>query len=150
MLRVVLDTNIIVSALLTDQGLPALILDLAISRRIQLFYSQALMSEYEEVLSRRRFDFPPKKVKKTLAEIKRAGIDIFPTQTIILITEDPKDNRILEASQTAQAHYIITGNRKHFPFQKFKKTRIVSPREFLEREGNLASSADFGLVRHNS
>jgi len=134
MIRVVLDTNVIVSALLTDQGLPALILDLAISRNIQLFYSQALMSEYEEVLSRRRFNFPSKKVKNTLAEIKCASIEVFPTQTIALITEDPADNRILEASQAAQADYIITGNKKHFPFPKFKRTRIVSPREFFERE----------------
>lgn len=66
---------------------------------------------------------------------KRVGMEVFPTQTITLITKGPQDNRILEASQAAKADYIITGNKRHFPFAKFKKTRVVTPREFIEREG---------------
>ncbi len=135
MLKVVFDTNVIVSALLVKQGLPALVLGLAISQKIQLCYSPALMAEYKEVTRRKRFKFNPKDVEEILSHIKRVGIEVFPKKTITLITKDPQDNRILEASQKAKADYIITGNRRHFPFAKFKKTKIVSPREFIEREG---------------
>ena len=135
MLKVVLDTNIIVSALLVKQGLPALILSLGISQKIQLCYSPALMTEYQEVTKRKRFKFKKEDVEGVLADIKRVGLEVIPTQTITLITRDPQDNRILEASQKAKANYIITGNKRHFPFSKFKKARIISPREFIEREG---------------
>lgn len=135
MLKVVFDTNIIVSALLVEEGLPALLLDLATNKKIQLCYSQALMIEYEEVLQREKFNLPKEKIRKALAHIRRTSIEVTPTQTITLITKDPADNRILEASQAAKADYIVTGNKKHFPFTKFKKTKIVNPREFITKEG---------------
>ena len=71
MLKVVLDTNIIVSALLTDQGLPALIFDLALSQQIQLFYSPALMDEYGRVLHRSRFGFPKEKIQGSLLRLSQ-------------------------------------------------------------------------------
>lgn len=55
MLKVVFDTNIVVSALLNEVGLPALLLDLATNKKIDLFYSEALMTEYEKVLKRKKF-----------------------------------------------------------------------------------------------
>lgn len=135
MLKVVFDTNIVVSALLNEAGLPALVLDLATNKKIHLFYSEALMTEYEEVLKRKRFNLPQEKINKALDEIKGSSIQVYPSETITLITKDPADNRILEASQAAKADYIITGNKRHFPFAKFKKTKIVTPREFIAREG---------------
>ena len=135
MLKVVFDTNVIVSALLTEEGLPALLLDLATDKKIQLFYSPDLMTEYEEVLRRDKFGLPEEKIRKALDEIKQTSIEVIPTQILTILTRDPKDNRILEASQEAKADYLITGNKRHFPFTKFQKTWIVTPREFIAREG---------------
>lgn len=135
MLKVVFDTNIVVSALLNEAGLPALLLDLATNKKIGLFYSEALMTEYEEVLKRKRFNLPQEKINKALDEIKGNSTQVYPSETITVITRDPADNRILEASQTAKADYIITGNKRHFPFTRFRKTKIVTPREFIAREG---------------
>ena len=104
MLKVVLDTNIIVSALLadTEESLPALVFDLAINQQqIQLCYSSAMLAEYERVLSRRRFGFPKDKVKKALEAIKHRGIKVEPQETVTLITRDPQDNRVLETAQAA-------------------------------------------------
>ena len=135
MLKIVFDTNIIVSALLNKKGLPALLVALAIENgKLQLFYSPALMAEYERVLKREKFDFDPKDTKEILSKIKRAGIEVLPKKTITLITEDPEDNRILEAGEEAQADYIITGDKSHFPFDKITKPFIVTPREFVVRE----------------
>lgn len=135
MLRVVFDTNIVVSALLNEAGLPALLLDLATSNKIQLYYSQALMTEYKEVLAREKFNLPKEKIKNALDEIKRTSIEVFPKKTIALITRDPADNRILEISQAANADYIITGNKRHFPFATFNKAKIATPRQFIASEG---------------
>lgn len=135
MLRVVFDTNVVVSALLVEEGLPALLLDLAVSRKIQLFYSPTLMAEYEAVLRREKFQLPREMIRKTLSEIRRSCIEVCPRVTVTVIDRDPADNRVLEAGQASEADYIITGNRRHFPFEMFGKTRIVSPREFITREG---------------
>ena len=135
MLKVVFDTNVIVSALLVEEGLPALLLDLAMSKKIQLFYSPALMTEYEQVLCREKFRLPREKVRKTLEEIRRSSTEVCPRYTLTVITRDPADNRILEAGQSAKADYIITGNRRHFPFEMFGKTRVAPPREFVASEG---------------
>jgi len=135
MIRVVFDTNIVVSALLNEAGLPALLLDLATNKKIQLFYSPALITEYEEVLKRKKFNLPQEKINKVLEEIKSSSRQVYSTETITLITRDPADNRILEVSQAAKADYIITGNKRHFPFARFKRVRIVTPREFIAREG---------------
>lgn len=135
MLKVVLDTNVVVSAMLTKQGLPALLLNLALRRKVRMFYSPDLMAEYEGVLKRRKFSFPSKDVEEILDQIRSTGLEVFPKQAVTLLTEDPTDNRLLEISQEAEADYLITGNKKHFPLVTFQKTKIVSPREFLESEG---------------
>jgi len=71
-----------------------------------------------------------------LDKIKSSGIRVLPRQPLTLLTRDPQDNRILEASLEAQADYIITGNKKHFlPWTEFRKARIVTPREFIDQEG---------------
>ena len=147
MLKVVFDTNIVVSALLVEEGLPAALLDLATSQKIQLFYSPDLMAEYERVLDRPKLSLPKEKVERALDVIKHTSIEVIPKETLRVITEDPADNRILEVSQAAKADYIITGNKKHFPFSKFRKTRIVNPREFIEREGtNIRESYPYPVL----
>ena len=132
MLRVVIDTNVIVSAMLVKGCVPALVLGLALDNKIQFYYSQALMAEYKRVLGRRKFKFRREDVDEILDKIEHTGTEVFPVGTIDFIIRDPADNRILEASQEARADYLVTGNKKHFPFAKFKKTKVVSPREFLE------------------
>ncbi len=134
MLRVVFDTNIIISALLNEEGLPALLLDLAFSGKLQFFYSTALMREYEEVLRRKKFNLSPQKIKKALDEIKRIGIKVYPLKLICRIHKNPADNRILEVSQESDADYIITGNSRHFSFSHYKNTKIITPRKFITIE----------------
>ena len=135
MIKVVFDTNVIVSAALNKNGIPALLLDLALNRKILMFHSQALMNEYEDVLKRKKFNFNLIKIKKALDEINRVSSEVIPTYTVNKIIKDPKDNIILEVSQEARADYIITGNTRHFSFPNFKNTKIVTPRKFLSIEG---------------
>ncbi len=116
MLQAVFDTNIIVSSVIKEKSIPALLLALFLESKITLFISSALLTEQD--------------VDNLISQIKKKAITIEPIQEITIIKDIP-DNRILECASCAKASYIVTGNKHHFTFEQFKGTRIVNPREFL-------------------
>lgn len=130
MFRVVYDTNVVVSGLLNEESIPALLLDLALQRKVELFLSPPLFEEYEGVLKRPRFGFSPGLVDRFLSQLRRSSTIIAPKATVKVIKKDPEDNRILECALEAKADYIVAGNTRHFPFENFRSSRIVSPLEF--------------------
>jgi putative PIN family toxin of toxin-antitoxin system len=133
--KVILDTNIIISAAHNPAGKPALVLAIALSQKpelVSMYISQEVWAEYQEVITRDKFKyFNQRHVKALLSQIKKHAKMLKPSVPIIAIKIDPADNRILECALAAVADYLITGNIKHFPFKKFQSTRIVSPQEFL-------------------
>src|SRR5260370_12331078 len=133
MIRVVLDTNIVVSATLRAGGLPEAVFNLAIAGVIQLCISEPILAEYVEVLGRARLAIPPAKVINALARIREKGVQVTDTVKVDLAAcpDDPDDVIFLECAEMAAADYLVTGNRKHYP-DEWKKTRIVTPREFME------------------
>ena len=134
MIRVVLDTNVIISALLKEGSAPALILSLALEGHIQLCVTEEIFAEYTGVLSREKFQsLDQASVRKALQSIKRKSFWVSPSTRINIIKIDPEDNKFLECALEAKAHYLITGNRKHFPMAHYDQTRIMSPGDFLYR-----------------
>lgn len=132
MTRIVLDTNIIISALLKEGSAPALILSLALEGHIQLCMTEEIFAEYTGVLSREKFQsLDQASVRKALLSIKRKSLWVSPSMRINVIKIDPEDNKFLECALEAKAHYLITGNRKHFPMSHYDETRIISPVDFL-------------------
>lgn len=130
LVKVVLDTNIVISAHLTAQGYSRFVLDLGLASKVQLYLSPPILTEYEEVLRRPRFAIDPKLVAASIRLLKRQAKLVHPTQ-IVTASQDPDDNRFLECAEEAKANYLVTGNKRHFP-AKWKLTRVVSPREFVE------------------
>jgi putative PIN family toxin of toxin-antitoxin system len=130
MIEVVLDTNVIVSAHLNEEGLQARALRLAFSRAIVLYLSEPILAEYEFILRRSKFSFDQRRVDQSLARLNQVGIVVTPTQTLS-ISPDETDTRFLECSEEAQANYLVTGNKRHFP-KRWKNTAVVNGREFLE------------------
>src|SRR5258708_6724550 len=114
MIRVVLDTNIIVSALIQPLGPPARVFLLAAGGSIELCVSGEVYAEYEEVISRPRFRFTAYVISHALDTIRRNSLWVRPTERIH-VCSDPDDDVFLECAQTAQANYLVTGNLKHFP-----------------------------------
>jgi len=102
MIRVVIDTNVVISAALRSGGLPETVFNLAVDRRVQLYVSEAILAEYEEVLRRPRLDIHPGKTTIALARIREAAISVTPTQPVTAC-RDPDDNIFLECAQAAQA-----------------------------------------------
>jgi putative PIN family toxin of toxin-antitoxin system len=130
MIRVVLDTNVIVSALLQPLGPPAQVLLLATGGLIQPCVSGKLYAEYEAVIRRPRFDRDESVITAMLATIREKGLWVRPTASVTACI-DPDDDMFLECAQEGRADYLVTGNLKHFP-ESWMDTRIVSPRSFLD------------------
>ena len=131
MIRAVIDTNVVVSANLNDEGLPAAILDLAANKKILMCVSEAVLAEYKDVLNRPRLNLTPQRIARTLSVIRKTSLLVNPTRTITLIKADEPDNRLLECAQAAGADYLVTGNTKHFP-ATFERTMIVTPKQFID------------------
>jgi putative PIN family toxin of toxin-antitoxin system len=130
MIRVVLDTNVIVSAVLVPAGNQASILLLALRGQIAIYVSEPLLAEYEEVLRRPRLKLTPHRIEAALNTIRKVAHSVSPRSTLS-ISPDESDNRILECAAAARADYLVTGNLKHFPL-RLRNTVIVSGRQFLD------------------
>jgi hypothetical protein len=135
MKKIVVDTNVVVSALLRAESQPALVISLIMKPELELcrlLLSQEIFTEYKEVLSRPKFkQLDPRAVKNLLGHLKKEAHWIKPKISIDVIKDDPADNKFLECAVEGGADYIITGNIKHFPPQKFRDITILSPDEFL-------------------
>ena len=130
MIRVVLDTNVLVSALLQPLGPSAQIFLLALAGAIQLCVSGAIYAEYEEVINRPRFKLDQGTITATLQTIREKALWVRPTQSIQAFS-DPDDDIFLECAFAAGAEYLVTGNWKHFP-PSWAEIKIVTPRRLLE------------------
>ena len=129
MIKAVYDTNIIVSALIS-RGFPFIALLLVLTGNIQLFITESLSQEYEEVLRRPKFRNLRQDISEVLSTIKRYAMLVTPDDTITKITDEP-DNRVLECAVAGKVDYIVTGNTKDFSFEEFMGIKVVSPREFI-------------------
>src|SRR4051812_29123006 len=107
-LRVVYDTNVVVSGTLVPGRIPASLLSLAMHGSVQLYLSPPILAEYEEVLLRPKFGFEADAVHAFLKDLQKAAIIINPTMTLNETLEEP-DNRILECAVAARAEYLVTG-----------------------------------------
>lgn len=131
MTKAVYDTNVVVSALINPDGLPALLLDLTTQGRVQLFVSSFLLREYETVLLRPKFGFSPAKINGVVRAIRARATVVKPREIFQVLT-DPADNHILSCAVESRVDYLVTGNTRHFPSSVFRGVGIVSPRRFWD------------------
>jgi len=128
--RVVIDTNVVVSAALKRHGLEGRIVELVAARDVVFYASPAVFAEYEAVLSRPKFaSIDPERIRLLVAALKVETIMVTPSHRVEASPHEP-DNRLLECAEEADADYLITGNKRHFPKQ-WKGTQVVNAREFL-------------------
>ena len=129
MVKVVYDTNVVVSAALKPGSLPASLVALAIAKKVKLFLSPAILKEYTDVLKRPKFGLDPATVKAILRDVRKGAMLVRPSRRVRRAPDEP-DNRFLECASAARADYLVTGNKKQFPFPECEGTKIVSPAEF--------------------
>ena len=126
-MKVVLDTNVIISGLINLEGTPAQIVNLLINGRITLLYDSRILKEYVEVLNRKKFGFKKSTINPLLDYIKNEGeyVAAEPTGKKFV---DKDDTMFYEVAKTAKAKCIVTGNKDHYPHEEMVK----SPKEFIE------------------
>lgn len=133
MTRAVIDTNVVVSAFLKEDSLPAKILHLALGGTIRALLHQEILDEYFDVLSRKKFGFDTEKIRKFIIDIRTAGefLSKSDIENLNEIFPDPKDvvfyQIVMEGRKTDES-YLVTGNTKHFPVKPF----VVTPKEMLD------------------
>ena len=129
-LRLVLDTNIVVSAALKPDGLERIAFLVAITKPARLYVSNAIVKEYADVLARPELRIRRGARLQLLDLIRNRSITISP-RIRLDVSGDPDDNMFIECADAARADYLITGNRRHFP-QYWKATKVITARDFVE------------------
>jgi len=126
-LKAVLDTNIIVSVLLSPQGLSAKLLNLIFDRKLTIVYDNSIFAEYIEVLNRDKFMLDKELVNLVIDFISKEGEYVIAEfQNMQFIDED--DKVFYEVYKGGGVDYLITGNKKHFP----QEENIVTVSEFFK------------------
>jgi putative PIN family toxin of toxin-antitoxin system len=126
-LLAVLDTNILVSALLSD-GPPAVIVDWVAVRNIRPCFDGRILGEYWDVLSRPKFGFSPLRIDRLIHDIVSSGFEVEAAISSGVLMPDESDRKFYEVAKTAGA-MLITGNTKHYPDEPF----ILTPAVFVQK-----------------
>jgi putative PIN family toxin of toxin-antitoxin system len=122
---VVLDTNILVSALLSPLGNPAKIYRMFLAQTLKVVYSTEILAEYNDVLFRARLKIPTDDAAKVLEAIQEYGERIAATPSTHSMVDE--DDRVFYDTAKSVGAYLITGNKKHYPDEMF----ILTPTGFL-------------------
>ena len=131
MIRAVIDTNVVVSGILSPAGNEALILLAIHQGLVRPCFSDEIMNEYAGVLARPKFTFAADEIAALLAMFRSQGELIVPKASTT-VSVDPGDTKFLQCAETAQADYLVTGNKRHFPEASYGVTRVVSAGELLD------------------
>ncbi|MFZ2656153.1 MAG: putative toxin-antitoxin system toxin component, PIN family [Victivallales bacterium] len=130
-LRIVLDTNVIISGILFG-GIPRSIVDMLVSQRHDFFLSMPIIEEIREVLNRPKFGFDNGNALLVVEELHSLCTIVKPAKAINFIIDDPADNKILECAVEADAEIIISGDSHLLSLGSYKGIKILSPRQFIQ------------------
>ncbi len=130
-MKVVFDTNILISAFVFPGGIPEQILNLASLNEFALCLSPDIFSEFKKVLQK-KFKYSEEEIHEFLDYLRGISKMIYPIERIELIQRVDADNRILECAVETQAQFLITGDKRDLlPLQKIGKTKIITASQFL-------------------
>ena len=130
-MKVVFDTNIMISGFIFPGGPPSQLLNLAQIREFTLCLSPDILTKFKKVLLL-KFKYSEEEAKNFLNRITQICEMIYPTERIELIQRVPADNRILECAVEAQADFLVTGDKRDIlPLKKIGNTLIVTASQFL-------------------
>lgn len=134
-MRVVVDTNVIASAVLSPSGPPARILALVDRGVFELVVSEAILAEYERVLNyprvRSRHGLTDDELSRFLARLRQVAVLVEPRESLAIVADDPDDNKFLECAVEASATYIVSGDNHLNALGEFRGIQILRPVVFV-------------------
>jgi putative PIN family toxin of toxin-antitoxin system len=136
MLRAVIDTNVLVSGLLADEGAPGMIREAFRKAAFTWCISPALMEEYQDVLSRAKFRRAFEEHARVspvdfLSDLGRAAEMVEGVVLLPVVPDDPDDDIIVATAVAAEADYVVSGDQHLLKLGVYKDIRIVTPKEFV-------------------
>lgn len=137
-MKIVLDTNVLISGLLSPDRAPAHILQMILEGSLTLCHDPRILAEYREVIHRPKFGFPANAIDDLLQFIETDGLSVTapPLPTTL---PDADDLMFLEIAVAAKADYLITGNLKHFPHTSCHGISVINPASFVRIAQNKPS-----------
>ncbi len=129
-MKVVVDTNVLVSGLLTPFGNSAQIVRMIASGELSLCLDSRILTEYNQVLRRPKFKFDGNMIVAFMDQVEHGSI-IVAAHPLPQSLPDPDDNAFLEVAIAGQAVCLVTGNLVHFPENKCQGIPVFSPAEFV-------------------
>jgi putative PIN family toxin of toxin-antitoxin system len=131
-IRVVLDTNVLVSALLFT-GPPSHLVSLWRERRIVLLLSKDVFIEYLRVLAYPKFKLSGEEIKALVEEYALPFAEMVTVAEVPeVLREDPADDKFLALAAAGRARYIVSGDKHLLALREYRRVKIVTPREFLD------------------
>jgi putative PIN family toxin of toxin-antitoxin system len=131
MKKLVLDTNVLVSALISTKSNPALLLDAA-GKNYSLFISKDILSELEGVISRDKFGFSDEKIDSAIEAILSFSEVMNHEIKLDVVKSDPDDNKILECAVACGASYIVSGDKHLLNLKEYENIKIISPKDAID------------------
>ena len=129
MLRIVLDTNIYISAIRFG-GKPEQILSSGRRKETEILVSEDILGEIAKVL-RKKFEFNNLQIDETLREIRHITYLTSPENTLKIVKEDMPDDRVLECAVEGKADYIVSGDKHLLSLKEYQGIKILRPKDFL-------------------
>lgn len=135
MLKIVLDTNVFVSALINPHGKPAQILNYVFENKIRLFTSPSIIEDLQRVLSYpklvKRHGLEKQELREFISDLLSIMSLVEGKKAIELIVEDPADNNYLSCAVDAKADFIVSGDTHLLNLGEYEGTQIITPTQFL-------------------
>ena len=135
MMRVVLDANVLVSALISAKGAPAQILSHWQEGKLDLVASVPILEELERVLHyprlQERYNLPEELIQRFLQLLEQQAMLVEPEDELSVVERDPSDNRYLECAVAGEAEHIVSGDGHLLGLKEYRGIQVFSPREFL-------------------
>lgn len=129
---IVLDTNVLVAGLLSPFGPCGQIVRLVVAGGVKLCLDGRILAEYREVLARPKFGFDQANVAAVIDQIARCSLAVAP-EPLVRSLPDPDDEAFLEVAIAGKARFLVTGNTAHFPADRCRPVKVVTPADFLAR-----------------
>lgn len=134
-MRVVLDTNVIIALFLSPKSVPALILKAWEEEAFELVASEALLAEYQEVLSRKEIAVHHKMdqadIKLVVEGLRKYAILVTPEKIPKVVKEDPDDDELFAAALEGNSEYIVSKNKHVLKVGDYKGIQVLNPLAFL-------------------
>jgi putative PIN family toxin of toxin-antitoxin system len=129
MTRIVIDTNVLISALLNGGRVPDLVIDTIVRQRHVVLYDHRVLREYRSVMARPKFTFPAERAERMVASLIEVGSDVGEAEVWPGAMVDETDRIFVEVALTGRGDILLTGNGKHYP--RDLGFEVMGPTELL-------------------